>query len=51
MILKYENSEENSKTSYICLFLFFWSITQYIQFFFLNFVWFNFLNNSAEQNS
>ena len=23
MILKYENSEENSKTSYICLFLFF----------------------------
>jgi len=27
MILKYENSEENYKTSYICLFL----ITQYIQ--------------------
>ena len=29
MILKYENSEENYKTSYICVFFF--SITQYIQ--------------------
>ena len=32
MVLKYENLEENSKTtSYIRVFFFFWSITQYIQ--------------------
>ena len=53
MILKYENSEENCKTnSYI--YVFFKSITQYIQilfFFLLKFVWLKFLNDSPIQNS
>ena len=64
MISKYENSEENCKTSYIfcvcvyvCVFFFFFFFFFFVDnsiysnsFFLLNFVWFKFLNDLVEQN-